>query len=154
MPPQENTVMIEDVEILFPNFSGKESRYNRAGDRNFNIRLPEDLAAQLASDGWNVKTLPEREEGDIRSKILKVAVNFNGRPPKIVMINHASRRRNELDESTVDLLDGVEIIKADIIIRPYHWVVKGDSGISAYLKTMFVTVYEDELEQKYAEEAF
>jgi hypothetical protein len=152
MPVQENTIMIEDAELLFTNFSGRESRYNAEGARNFNIRLPEELAAQLEEDGWNVRALGGREEGDIASKILKVTVNFKGRPPKIVMITSGGKRRTDLDESTVELLDGVEIVKADVIIRPYHWTAKGDSGISAYLKTMFVTIYEDELVRKYDEE--
>lgn len=151
MPPQENTVMIEDARVLFPNFSGRETQKNQEGSRNFNVVIPDEILESMRADGWNVRALKDLPDGSPGENILKVNVNFKNRPPKIVMIT--SRQRTDLDESTVDLLDDVEIVKADIIIRPYHWNVRGDSGISAYLKTMFVTIYEDELELKYAVDA-
>ena len=38
----------------------------------------------------------------------------------------------------------------DIIIRPYEWA---PGAIKAYVKTMYVTIEEDELEQKYHQPA-
>jgi hypothetical protein len=55
-----------------------------------------------------------------------------------------------LDENSIETLDWAEIEKADLIVTPYAWTVGAKSGIKAYLKSLYVTVVEDELELKYA----
>lgn len=153
MPPkQDNTVLMEGVTIIFRNFSGKEGQYNREGDRNFAVLLDEKTAQEMAEDNWNVKVLKPREddeEGTIPQAYLPVSVNFKGRPPRIVLIT--SRGRTNLDEESVETLDWVDIINVDLIVRPYEWTVSDKSGIKAYLQSMYITIEEDPLEQKYAD---
>ena len=147
--PTEATVLMEDARIIFRNFEGREGRYNRAGDRNFCVLLPEELAAQMAEDDWNVKSLRAREQGDPDQPYIQVTVGFKFKPPKIVLIT--SRGRNDIGEDMIDMLDWIDIAKVDLIIRPYDWNVSGNTGRTAYLKTIFITVNEDALELKYAE---
>ena len=66
MPPNDNTVVMEGVRIIFRNFAGKEGQYNREGDRNFAVLLDEQTADPMGQDGWNVKMLRPRsdEEGE------------------------------------------------------------------------------------------
>lgn len=151
MPRDDNTVMMEGVRIIFRNFAGKEGQYNREGDRNFAVLLDETVANAMTEDGWNIKWLKPREddEDDTRQAYLPVSVNFKGRPPRIVLIT--SRGRTNLDETTVETLDWVDILNVDLIVRPYEWTVNGKSGIKAYLQSIYVTIEEDPLEVKYSE---
>lgn len=145
----EQTVLVEDAQIIFRNFAGKESQFNREGDRNFAVKLPQELAAQMYEDGWNVKVLKAREEGDEEQPYLGITVGYKGRPPRVVMIT--SRGRTDLSEDEVEMLDWVDIVKVDLIFRPYNWNVGDKSGVKAYLKSIFVTIQEDALELKYAD---
>lgn len=148
MPDEAKTFMVEDARTIFRNFSGEPSQYNKAGDRNFAVILDDIAAKQLLEDGWNVKILPAREEGEPDTPYIQVAVNFKNRPPNVVMITSTSRTR--LNEETVGVLDWADIETCDLIARAYEWEVGEKRGIKAYLQTMFVTIQEDALERKYA----
>lgn len=149
MAGNDGNVVMENVRIIFRNFKGKEGMYNREGDRNFAVLLDEKTAKLMSDDGWNVKYLKAREEGDEEQAYLQVSVNFKGRPPRIVMIT--SRGRTDLGEDECELLDWADIRNVDLIVRPYDWSVNGKTGTKAYLKSLFVTIEEDELELKYAD---
>lgn len=144
----DKTFMIEDARILFRNFSGKESQYNREGDRNFTAVLEPDAAAAMAADGWNVRELAAREEGDEPIPIIEVSVGYKVRPPKITVIT--STGRTTYDEDMISTLDWADIRQVDFIARGYEWEVNGKRGVKAYLQTMYITIEEDALERKYA----
>lgn len=143
---QEN-IVIENARIIFRNFSGNASRYNPAGNRNFAVFLDGELPDILAKDGWNVKWLEARDDEDERQAYLQVAVSFNAYPPKILMIT--GQGKTLLTEDMVHVLDWAEIETVDLIIRPYNWTVNDKSGVKAYVKSMYVTIVEDEFESKY-----
>lgn len=149
MARSDNIVVMEGVRIVFRNFAGKEGKYNREGDRNFAVLLDDDVAEAMNRDGWNIKWLEPREEGDSPQAYLAVSVNFRGRPPRVVMIT--SRGRTTLYEDDVELLDWADILTCDLAVRPYEWAVNGKTGIKAYLQSIFVTIDEDPLELKYSD---
>ena len=146
--PREN-VMLEDVRIIFRNFAGKESPKNRAGARTFNVLLDDDTAERLSRDGWNVKWLKPRDEGDPAQAHLPVTVSYKIRPPRILLVT--GQGRTNLDEDTVEMLDWVDIRNVDLTISPSHWEMDGNTGIKAYLRSIFVTIEEDALDRKYAD---
>lgn len=146
---EAKTFMVEDATLIFKNFAGKEDKYNRAGDRNFACILDNETAEQMLKDGWNVRYLKPREEGDDPTPYVQVAVSYKNRPPRIVMMTSAGR--TILSEEMVETLDYADIAQVDLISRGYEWEVNGKSGTKAYLQSMFVTIQEDALELKYSE---
>lgn len=146
----KNDIVIEGARLLFKNFAGEEGRFNPAGNRNFCVLLEPEMARALIEDGWNIKTLTPREEGDDPQPYLQVTVRFANRPPKIVLIS--SSGKNTLYEDEIKLLDYAEFENVDLMISPYHWEVNGKAGIKAYLKSGYFTIVEDPLERKYFNE--
>jgi hypothetical protein len=148
MPDENKSFMVEDAEIIFRNFEGREGPYNKKGERSFAVVLTDEVAAQMLEDGWNVKFLEPREEGDNPRPFISVAARFDKYPPRVFLITTNSR--TQLDESSVEVLDWTNFKTVDLIARGSYWEVNGKSGWKAYLQSMFVTIEEDALERKYA----
>lgn len=135
-------LQIDDARIIYRNFAGRGDKYNREGDRNFAVVIPdEEMAAQLTDLGWNVKIKPAREDGDAPFMFLPVKVKFNDRGPNVYL--KTGNVQNRLDEESVGLLDNIDIISVDLDIRPYDWVIQEGtpnekSGRSAYLQSIRV----------------
>ena len=148
-----NNITIEGAKLIFRNFSGKITDFNRSGQRNFCVVLDDELAEKLEADGWSVKYRKPREDDpeQYRTPFLPVKVQFGMYPPKVVLIT--SRGKKELNEESVGQLDWARIINADVQIRPYNYpAMQGrPEGVSAYLKQLYVTIQEDPLESKYAD---
>lgn len=143
-----SNISIESAEIGFRNFSGKEGQYNPPGNRNFAVFLETDLAETLEKDGWNVRWLDPKDEGEPRQPILSVKLGFTGyAPPSVTLISND--QQTQLDEGSVSLLDWADIDNVDLVIRPYHYDVNGRQGIKAYLRAMYVTIVPDVFAEKY-----
>jgi len=148
-PRDLGNLTIENARILFRNFRGEEGPYNAKGVRNFVLVLDNADGEQMKADGWNVKYLKPLEDGDSPQAYVSVTARFDNRPPRVVMIT--SKGRTTLDEEAVEILDWVDIATVDLIVTPSSWTVNGNSGVKAYLKSIFITIAEDELELKYAD---
>lgn len=147
----KKNIAIENVKIIWRNFSGETSRYNKDGKRTFNIVLTDPADVELLRrDGWKIKEL-QRDEDEEEAWTMQVSVNYGRITPMVHMINSQGKKRL-LNEDTIDLLDGVEIANVDLIIRPYEWDVNGETGTKAYVKSMYVTIEEDQFASKYADE--
>lgn len=142
---------LEDVKIIFKNFRGVKGPYNEAGVRTFSVVIDDlELAKDLAGEGWALKPL-KNEEGDIDAFHLPVKINYDSRqPPRIYKVSLTRQGQLPLDEKTIDMLDYLPIDYADVIVNPYQWEVRGESGVKAYCQTMYVIIEENELDVKWA----
>ena len=142
---------IDDARIVFRNFAGSGTEFNREGDRNFSCVIEEqDLADALIERGWNVKIRPPRDEDGEPFIHLPVKVKFGERPPVIKLVRPGMKNL-ELDEESVKCLDHMDIERIDMDIRPYDWELStGATGRTAYLQGMDVVQLLDRFEARYA----
>ena len=148
----ERILEIPNAHIFYRNFSGVEKKYNPAGSRNFCVEIPEDamvddvpLYQVLLEEGWIVRLMTPRNEGDAPMHYIQVNVSYKNVPPNIWLI--AGRRKTRLDEGSVDSLDYAEIKTVDLVINPYNWE---PGRVKAYLKTMYIEIVQDAFADKWA----
>ncbi len=150
-------LQIDGAKLIYRNFSGVGSKFNREGDRNFSILIEDvETAEMLIEMGYNVKTKPPREEGDTPFMHLPVKIKFppkndesaRGRGPKAYLYA-GGERPLELDEDTIGCLDNVDILAVELDVRPYDWEVNGKQGRTAYLQGIHVTQQVDRFAARY-----
>ena len=141
---ENGNLRIDDARIIFRNFSGEPSKFNRAGERNFALVIPnQDICDMLLADendggaSWNVKVKPPRDEDEDPLMFLTVKVKFNGRGPNVYLKTDGNMVK--LDEESVGTLDQIDIASVDLDIRPYDGELSGKPFRSAYLQSMCVT---------------
>lgn len=145
-----NKIEIAGAQIKYTNFSGKGSRYNAEGKRNFELILPEEVALDLYDYGWRIRKngyderLGKKRTGGVDENLdepeyrLKVNVNLESpNPPKI--FKKTTKHLvpcNKLYE--IASLDNSDISDAFIEINGYD--SKHEGKYSGYLKTIVATV--------------
>lgn len=144
-------LQIDDAKIIYRNFAGVGSKFNREGDRNFAVIIEdEDVANELIEAGWNIKIKPPRDEDDTPFMYLPVKVKFNDRGPS-VYLKSTSATPVRLDEESVACLDDIDILSVDLDVRPFDWEVNGKTGRTAYLQSIHVTQEVDRFAARYEE---
>lgn len=144
-------IQIDDARIIYRNFAGEKSAYNREGDRNFAVVIDDqEIADALIKEGWNVKIKPPREDGDEPFMFLPVKVSFGKRGPNVYLVSGNSV--TTLYEDTIARLDRVSISSVDMDLRPYDWEVNEKTGRTAYLQNMRVHHELDRFAAEFANE--
>lgn len=154
MAINEELITIENADIFWENFTGREKQFNPAGERNFCVAIGSDDAERLKEEGWNIKIKEARNPDDEVKNFIKVKIKYNDKYPKLspniyLIVNG---RKNLLTEDTVSQLDHVDIQTVDVTIRAYHHEPMNGypSTITAYVKDMYVVASMDALASKYA----
>lgn len=155
-----NNLLIKGARIIYKNFEGVGTDYNSPGDRNFCVIIDKKLADTLAAEGWNVKvSKPHPEDPDYEPYFfIKVKLSYRDKktgqlkryPPELYMIN--STGKHLLDENTVKVLDKKRIVNADLLIYPWSYENRQthDTRIQGYVKELYATIEESELEREYS----
>jgi len=150
----EAEIAIQDVRIGWTNFSGQAGLYNKKGETFFELFLTPEQADRLAEMGYAVR-YPEQTKENLEDEYeaeahMRIKMKMDGaRPPKIVIVNGAEDHATILDEETVGILDTTDIQKVDIVFRPYDWTFNADTGRSAWLKALYVTINKYAFDDKY-----
>lgn len=145
-------LQIDNARIIYKNFRGEGSKYNREGDRNFAVVIPEqEMVDRMIDEGWNVKIKPPRDEEEEPFMYLPVKIKFNDRGPNVYLVS--GRHKHKLDEESIECIDNIDILNVDLDIRPYDWEVNGKTGRTAYLQSMEVTQEVDRFAERYSDDA-
>jgi len=140
-------VTIYNARLMFRNFSGEETQYNPKGNRNFCIFLDYSVAEKMEKDGWAIRWLDSKDPIEPPQPIISVKVSFGNFPPNIVLISEG--KKSKITEDNINILDWVEIENCDVVLSPYTWTVRGQTGVKAYLRSMYITLLVDDLAKKY-----
>ena len=144
-------LQIDDARIIYRNFSGVGSKYNREGDRNFAVVIPnQEIADELIHEGWNVRIKPPREEDEEPFMYLPVKIKFSDRGPNCYL--RSGKIQTKLTESTIGCVDDIDILSVDLDLRPFDWDVNGKTGRTAYLQSIRVTQKIDRFAQENEED--
>ena len=150
-------VTIKDVELLngpFRNFSGEERGKNAAGKRNFCIKIDDDLAEKMKEDGFHIKILQPREEGDEACYFLKINIKPESKyPPEIYLLKEKEGSEKYLVNVPLDnirsqrRLDGKKIKYAEI--RFHGWEYDPNEDLTADLDELILEVEDTSLASAY-----
>lgn len=151
-----NKVLIENLSnrsIIYRNFAGRKEQYNPNGQRKFTVVINPDDAQMLASNGWNVKIRPPKNEGDdpFCTLEVKIRLDLDWAKPKIKQFSRTGVVG--ITEDNIANFDQAEFEKVDIVLRQYVWTnMKGETGVSAQLSEMNAKLAQGVLDAKWAEE--
>lgn len=147
-------IEIEHAQLRFKNFAGKGDKFNPEGKRNFCVLIDPNDVERLRGFGWNIKYMKPKEEGVEPIPYLKVNVSFANVPPNVFIISNTNGQQKvtKIGEDSIASLDWADIENVDVVISPYYYNnVRIGEGISAYLKTIYVTIIPDPFAAKYAD---
>lgn len=147
MAHNQGQLVVEDAKIIYKHFAGLADDFHREGERDFSLRLDnEDVAMKMADDGWNVKE--KTLEDGTKYWHVKVKISYKFQAPKVYIVK--KDKSIPLDESTIGTLDHAEIIRADVVVDPSVWSVRGETGVTGYLRSLYVRIQEDPFAERYS----
>lgn len=143
-----NAVIMQgrNVNGSWSNFSGNPTRVNPGGGkRTFNVVLPENVAAALQDEGWNIKMIPPKS--DDQEDILyftEIVLNMEKKvEPDIYLCTEwaGTKKKTRLHGDDVSQLDDIRFARADVNIYPHQH----DRGIKGHCNQLVVIQAKNDL---------
>lgn len=150
----ENVIDLAGHRIFARDLDGaKAEKKGYARRRTFLVALNPEEAESLARDGWPVDYLEPNNPEEEGIHFLKVFVAFGkNNPPKVVILNPFTKRKQTLNENTISQLNWISIQDIpDMYVRPFKWQKAGKEGVHAYLNGMHVLKKVDPFDEKFSE---
>lgn len=145
-------IVIRDAQVMYMKLSNTPDAFGKT-DRKFDVVLDEDLAESLTNDGWPVKIKNPKNPDYAPYKYMTCKMKFRDDSPNVRYDPHVEvidgRTKTRMTAQTVGLLDSERIEKIDLVLSQYHWNNVNGSGISAYVRSMYVTLDSDPLAAEY-----
>lgn len=117
-------IVVKNACIMFTNFAGEKDRFNN-GMPQFNLVLSKEAADDLRSDGWNIRMMPPREEGDEPTYMTNINVSFgNGRRDPVVKLYSSldgKRSCRQLSRDTLGILDDIRLERINLRIGSFNY---------------------------------
>ena len=149
-------LVIRDCKVDYLNLSGEKTEYNPNGYRKFSVILDdEDVVNRMIEDGWNIKPYRPNRQDHAPEWKLEVEARWRNKKGELLpkrlqpRIYTLARKKTELTEETVGTLDGANIDKVSLTIRPRIWDVSGRQGVKAFVKNMYVYIKLYELDAEF-----
>lgn len=143
----DRTLMVEDAEICYKNFSGEKTPMNDEGKRNFNlvIRDPE-LAEELTKLNYRIK--PKKSEPNTWT--LKVHLNMGSPYPAEVYYITGSGKKVIMTENNIHQFNRIKMKEINIQINGSRRKDARDKFLNAYVDVMVVFGAKDVMREKFS----
>ena len=129
MSRKVDDIYITEGEIAYSNFSGRPTQFKpEGGVRTVTFVIPHDIAMLEAKFTFRTR-------------------NGQPRDPKIFIVRND--RLVHMTEETIDTLDRADILSVDADLGASHWEYGGRTGITAYINSMYVTIKDNPVDEKY-----
>lgn len=119
-------VVVKNACIMFTNFAGEPDRFGLAGRPQFNLVLSKEAADDLRADGWNIRVMPGREEGEEPTYMTNINVSFSDdgrRDPTIKLYSSLDGKKvcRRLTAETVSKLDAIRLERINLRIGSFNY---------------------------------
>lgn len=116
-------VVLKNVKIGYRNFSGRPSRYNLEGNRNFFVIITEKQMEELKSIGCSVKVFRNKDGGEIYGLMIRVLgpsnkllSSFPSLKPDIT-VKIKGQKDVPIDLDKINVMDSLTIYGANLTIN-------------------------------------
>lgn len=118
-------VVVKNACIMFTNFAGEKYKFN-LGKPQFNLVLTKEAADDLRADGWNVRVMSAREEGEELTYMTNINVSFSNdgrRDPTIKLYSSLDGKKacRRLTAETLGILDDIRLERINLRIGSFNY---------------------------------